>query len=114
MNFLALKRNINMELFIQPECRKYFECFFGDEKRWEQIFLNFISNSLKFSKNNGSVKVEISVQKTTPALANELNKLSNNDKSNADGFSRCDVKNLSLLCKNDLGKKTVQFSQDGD
>ena len=35
MDFLAQKRNIKITLKIEPSQRKYFECFFGDEKRWE-------------------------------------------------------------------------------
>ena len=71
MEFLAQKRNIKMILKIDPLYRKYFECFFGDEKRWEQIFLNFISNSLKFSKNDGTVTVEINLIKCSSAILND-------------------------------------------
>ena len=37
------------------------QCFFGDERRFMQILLNFLSNSLKFSKPNSSVRITLAV-----------------------------------------------------
>jgi signal transduction histidine kinase len=32
---------------------------YGDETRFTQIFLNFLSNAFKFTPNNGNISVEI-------------------------------------------------------
>jgi len=40
---------------------KYVSHLFGDKRRYLQILLNFISNSLKFTDSLGSVTVEVVV-----------------------------------------------------
>lgn len=57
LEFMASKKKINMEVVINPKHVKYFENLYCDEKRFEQIFLNFISNALKFTDQGGNVKV---------------------------------------------------------
>jgi signal transduction histidine kinase len=44
-------------LKVTPNQEKFFENIFGDEKRYEQILLNFLSNALKFTPSEGKVDV---------------------------------------------------------
>ena len=34
---------------------------FGDQRRYSQILLNFISNALKFTTNDGSIKLKLEI-----------------------------------------------------
>ena len=43
----------------------YFKEVLGDENRYSQIILNFVSNAIKFSKKNGSVTVRLNLTKVT-------------------------------------------------
>lgn len=48
-----------MYLNVHPYQIQYFKQIYGDQKRFEQILLNFASNALKFSNENGLVKIEL-------------------------------------------------------
>jgi len=61
LEFLSKKKNIQTKLVIDPAHKKYFEEFYGDENRFEQILLNFVSNALKFTNENGKVEVKITL-----------------------------------------------------
>jgi len=49
-----------MYLFEQESAR-YFNAISGDDNRYLQILLNFISNSLKFTESKGSVTVQVRI-----------------------------------------------------
>jgi len=59
LEFLSKKKNIRTQLNIDPLHVKYFEELYGDENRFEQILLNFLSNALKFTNPDGKVDVAI-------------------------------------------------------
>lgn len=52
-------------VFRSPVDKLYFKKVFGDESRYSQIVLNFVSNAIKFSYKNGIVSVHIIVTKVT-------------------------------------------------
>jgi len=44
-------------LEVDPKMALLYENLFGDPHRYEQIMMNFVSNALKFTGNNGTVKI---------------------------------------------------------
>ena len=44
---------------IEENILPYFKNLFGDETRFTQIFLNFLSNAFKFTPDEGKISVEI-------------------------------------------------------
>lgn len=47
-----IDKKINLDLILQV---------YGDERRYMQILMNFMSNALKFTNKNGSVSIAIDV-----------------------------------------------------
>ena len=48
-------------IFDQPLESFYFRRIFGDERRYRQIILNFLSNAIKFTPRDGVVSVHLRV-----------------------------------------------------
>ena len=46
-------------IFEQPLDRFYFKAVFGDENRYRQIIINFLSNGVKFTPSCGTVSVHL-------------------------------------------------------
>ena len=63
-------KNIKLNLHIETSDTKFFQCIYGDEKRYEQIFINFVSNALKFTKPGGNVDIFIEPVKIEEANKN--------------------------------------------
>ena len=61
LKFISETRNISTSLVIDPCQSKFFENVYGDSNRYQQILLNFISNSLKFSNHGGKVTITLEV-----------------------------------------------------
>lgn len=59
----------------------------GDDNRYLQILLNFLSNSLKFTPQNGSVKIEIKLLEAQPILKKEFQAMT---VSNAMNLKTCE------------------------
>lgn len=59
LSYFSKQKNIEPTLHIKEEIQPYFINLFGDEIRFTQIFLNFLSNAFKFTPNNGTIEVEI-------------------------------------------------------
>ena len=48
------------EFIIEKDIEMFFKKIYGDENRFTQIFLNFLSNAFKFCKEKeGKIQVEI-------------------------------------------------------
>ena len=63
LEFLSQKKKIKLNLITKYEQQKFFKQIYGDQKRYEQILLNFISNALKFSNENSNVDIIINATK---------------------------------------------------
>lgn len=63
LKFISETRGVKTIVEVKPKHMKFFEAVYGDSNRFQQILLNFISNSLKFTRREGFVKVEIGISK---------------------------------------------------
>jgi signal transduction histidine kinase len=59
-HYASLKQ-ITFETDIKEEERYLFECIEGDERRYLQILINFLSNAIKFSNKGGKIVVKLIV-----------------------------------------------------
>jgi signal transduction histidine kinase len=51
------QKNIKLTHEYREEDRPYFKQLFGDSHRYLQILLNFLSNAVKFTPNEGTIKI---------------------------------------------------------
>jgi signal transduction histidine kinase len=65
LKFFTAKKKVETKIVIDPRHEKFFQKIYGDEKRYEQILLNFISNALKFTSNGGLVQIELEAKQVT-------------------------------------------------
>lgn len=65
-NVIRIKANenkINLEAKIgQKSDLQYLNTIYGDEQRYLQILVNFVSNALKFTNQNGTISIDINIQ----------------------------------------------------
>lgn len=62
ISYQATANNIELEAEIDdPKNMHILKHIYGDERRFLQILLNFLSNSLKFSMEGGKVKVRVNI-----------------------------------------------------
>lgn len=83
LEFLSSKLQIKQELVIVPEQKCIFQKIYGDQQRYEQILMNFISNALKFSQKNGSIMIEVglkSLKKAKDHISEEASEFSQEQK----------------------------------
>lgn len=59
LDFQASQKNIKMEYVLDEGNAGYLMEISGDDNRYLQILLNFLSNALKFTPASGSVKIEV-------------------------------------------------------
>lgn len=59
LSYFGKQKEIEPTLKIEDKMLPYFNNLFGDETRFTQIFLNFLSNAFKFTPQKGSISVEI-------------------------------------------------------
>ena len=53
LNHVALNKNVDLVVELCEDDRFYFRQIYGDERRFMQVIINLLSNSLKFS-NKGT------------------------------------------------------------
>jgi signal transduction histidine kinase len=61
LEYQAEQKKIRLLLEIDTRRPETLRRIIGDERRISQILINFISNSLKFTNENGFVKVQLKV-----------------------------------------------------
>ena len=59
LNFQAQQKNIKLRYDFDVESAGYFMDISGDDNRYQQILLNFLSNSLKFTNIKGTVCIQL-------------------------------------------------------
>ena len=59
LSYFGKQKEIEPTLKIEDKMLPYFNNLFGDETRFTQIFLNFLSNAFKFTPQKGNISVEI-------------------------------------------------------
>ena len=73
---------------------KYFSSILGDQGRYEQILLNFLSNSLKFTNQGGKVIVQLQVKTLKKIKEEAYNSFIIKVIDNGSGISEEGLKNL--------------------
>ena len=59
LGYMAIEKEVNMGLKVDEQLLPFLKNINGDENRFTQILLNFLSNSLKFSPQKGNIQVPI-------------------------------------------------------
>lgn len=57
LGYFAKKKGIKPEFIIEKDVKPFFRNIVGDEARFTQIFLNFLSNAFKFTPEGGNIKI---------------------------------------------------------
>lgn len=81
MDTQVLLKNITLNgpVFTNPIDKFYFQMVFSDDHRYGQIILNFISNSIKFTQNNGVISVLLEITNIQDVIS--VNKMSHHSES---------------------------------
>ena len=60
---IASKKNLTLSqpILSHPHIEKYFRQIQGDENRFLQVIINFLSNSIKFSKTDSEIKIYLTL-----------------------------------------------------
>jgi len=77
LEFLSRKKSIDTVLDVKGDGQSLFKEIYGDQNRFEQIFVNFVSNALKFTNEQGKVEVRLvsqSLTKANKAMQDKLKK----------------------------------------
>ena len=76
LEFSARQHGVKMKAIIdQPQNLDLLSCLYGDQRRYTQILINFLSNALKFTNKNGCVTVKISFVGIQKATSNNERKI---------------------------------------
>ena len=67
LEFISQKKAITTKVNVEHDHEHLFTEIYGDQNRFQQIFINFISNALKFTSEKGQVEVKFTSQRLTKA-----------------------------------------------
>ena len=95
---------------MEPKQIKLFENLYGDENRYEQILINFISNAMKFSNNDGTVKVILQSDSLVKAQISPQGNIMISAKSSSETQEQISTF-LKSLDKNDVEKESKSSYQ---
>ena len=62
LEFMASQKKVKLKLVIPSTQTKLFDKIYGDENRYEQILLNFVSNAIKFANHGTEVQVVLEAE----------------------------------------------------
>lgn len=61
VDHISNSKNITLTTLTEADSQYYFEQILGDERRYLQILVNFLSNALKFSPKGSKIVVGLKV-----------------------------------------------------
>jgi len=59
LGYFSKQKSIQPEFLIEKDFEPFFHNIHGDEGRFNQILLNFLSNAFKFTPLNGKISIKI-------------------------------------------------------
>ena len=59
LGYFAKQKEIDPQFIIAQNIEPFFKNILGDEARFTQIFLNFLSNAFKFTPAKGNISIEV-------------------------------------------------------
>ena len=101
-------------VFANPLDKFYFEQLYGDERRYRQFIINFLSNAIKFSNTNGTVSVHLSVNEVIDAKRTQEEYKLEQEENKSDGSAFIleeEAPDKEILSENELEDEQQNFKE---